>query len=266
MSDFKSLTSELEPWFDKPFEELPEEIRELIKRRFPPAEDWNSGDPRRGLPKQFVSAWNSFTPDQRREAAAWSDRQRDPAHKAENDAEWDLIVRLLDLQADLKKIETGPSTDEARRQERRDNLSRQIADIEARLREPVADAAPLTPVADAAPLSPVAVDPSTDARAAAGAAASTAADDIERGDRTAPVYKSGAQGRNKGGRPPREDQERFNQEVTSRLALDGGNMTLTQFRKQMKDWADENLKPEPPDDRTVERWIDKLVPPGLLPE
>jgi hypothetical protein len=80
------------------------------------------------------------------------------------------------------------------------------------------------------------------------------------------VAPAGPAERNKGGRPPREDMESFNKEVTRRLALDGGNTTLTQFRKEMKNWADDKMKPAPPDDRTIDRWLDKLVDRSVFPE
>ena len=69
----------------------------------------------------------------------------------------------------------------------------------------------------------------------------------------------------KGGAPPRADRDNFIRELIRRLALDGGNISRTQFVKDMKQWADDNMNP-PPDGRTVERWITHYVPPGVWPD
>lgn len=66
-----------------------------------------------------------------------------------------------------------------------------------------------------------------------------------------------------GGRPPREGWAAFQREVTRRLALDGGNLTRTAFRREMKDWVGRNML-HPPDERTIERKIDDLVLPELF--
>jgi hypothetical protein len=69
--------------------------------------------------------------------------------------------------------------------------------------------------------------------------------------------------RNKGGRPERDDWLSFDQEVMRRLALDGGNLTLSAFKRGMKDWAGQNMDPVP-DDRTIERRIDRRVPKDVF--
>lgn len=61
--------------------------------------------------------------------------------------------------------------------------------------------------------------------------------------------------RNKGGHPKRDDWPLFNKRASHLLALDGGNLTRRQFRKQMKEWAAMNMRPAP-DDRTIDRYID----------
>ena len=68
---------------------------------------------------------------------------------------------------------------------------------------------------------------------------------------------------NKGGPPTHLERDDFDREVVRRLTLDGGNLSRTQLRKDMKQWASDNMK-QTPDPRTVERWIDRLVLPGLL--
>ncbi|HTH99555.1 MAG TPA: hypothetical protein VL752_01310 [Acidisoma sp.] len=74
---------------------------------------------------------------------------------------------------------------------------------------------------------------------------------------------SGNRTTGKGGRPRHVERDAFVQEVTRRLALDGGYVTLTAFRSYMKAWAEINLS-NPPAERTVERWIDQSVPPGIF--
>jgi hypothetical protein len=64
--------------------------------------------------------------------------------------------------------------------------------------------------------------------------------------------------RHRGGRPQRGDWENFDKEVTRSLALDGGYLTRTSFRRLMKEWATQNMNPAP-DERTVVRRLDKLV-------
>jgi hypothetical protein len=68
----------------------------------------------------------------------------------------------------------------------------------------------------------------------------------------------------RGPRPP-EDRDAFNLEVGRRLALDGGNVRRTQFLTEMKQWAANKLEPVP-DDRTIERWFNRIVDRGVLPE
>jgi hypothetical protein len=72
-----------------------------------------------------------------------------------------------------------------------------------------------------------------------------------------------ARDRNSGGRPPRADWKRFDQQTVRIIALDGGHLTRTELRKRMKAFAAENMT-EPPDDRTIERRLDDLVPDDVL--
>ena len=70
-----------------------------------------------------------------------------------------------------------------------------------------------------------------------------------------------AKAKHAGGSPGRKDRTTFNQEVTRRAALDGVG-GRTEFRKEMKEWAAGNMDPVP-DDRSIERWIDELVPASI---
>jgi hypothetical protein len=71
-------------------------------------------------------------------------------------------------------------------------------------------------------------------------------------------------GKRRGGRPPKHDWKPFRQEVSRRLALDGGNITVTAFRKGMKEWAALHMPDPTPDDRTIERLLDECVPRDAL--
>ena len=69
--------------------------------------------------------------------------------------------------------------------------------------------------------------------------------------------------RRAGGRPERDDWPLFDREMMRRLALDGGSLTLRAFKREMKEWAAQNMDPAP-DDRTVERRIDVRAPADVF--
>jgi hypothetical protein len=66
-----------------------------------------------------------------------------------------------------------------------------------------------------------------------------------------------------GGRPEQYYWQPFDHKVTEILALDGGNLSLRELRRRMRDWADKHMDPRP-DDRTLDRHIDRLVPRHVL--
>jgi hypothetical protein len=69
--------------------------------------------------------------------------------------------------------------------------------------------------------------------------------------------------RNKGGRPQRDDWPSFNKEAFRIIALDGGNLTLREFRKRMTEWAEANMT-SPPDERTIRRYVDRNFDPSVF--
>lgn len=81
-------------------------------------------------------------------------------------------------------------------------------------------------------------------------------------DRPAKPYidQRPAQYRNLGGRPKKFDWRSFNHALTRYAVLDADNLTLTNVRKHMRDWASDHMGPEPPEDRTMERHIDDILP------
>jgi hypothetical protein len=83
--------------------------------------------------------------------------------------------------------------------------------------------------------------------------------------KVAPPHQPATRPRNAGGRPQRADWQPFDQQTVRLVAVNKGSLTRTGLRKQMKDWAATNM-PAPPDDRTIERRLDSLVPDDLLVE
>jgi hypothetical protein len=141
MVEFVSLTSVLEPWFETALSELPDADAFASAVR---------GSRQAGGLNFLLSLWDGLPPARRRTMAAQFDASRDPANEDAGAEEYDLVARLFDLEADLKDILIGPTTDAARRQERRDDLSRQIGEIKARQRELATGSPPL----DATPRGP----------------------------------------------------------------------------------------------------------------
>jgi hypothetical protein len=167
-SEFVSLTSVLEPWFEKDRSELPG--------------DWDDAwrDSRQAASMKFLlSLWDGLSTTQRRTMAAQFDASGDPAKQNERREEWDLVVHQFNLQADLDEIETGPTKDVATRQERRDDLKQKITAIDARLSKPATGARAAAGEAGGSPVEPTPTE---------GCAPDS-------GDRTPPVYKTGGQGR-----------------------------------------------------------------------
>ena len=68
--------------------------------------------------------------------------------------------------------------------------------------------------------------------------------------------------RHAGGRPPKHDWTPFIQQLVRIAWLDGGNLTRTELRRQMKVWAAANMPDA--DDRTIEKKLVELVPDDLL--
>jgi hypothetical protein len=85
-------------------------------------------------------------------------------------------------------------------------------------------------------------------------------------DRLSAVHRKPATRRREraGGRPPRADWPIFDQQVLRVMISVGcGNLTRTELRQQMKAFAAENTT-NPPDDRTIDRRLDDLVPDDVL--
>lgn len=68
-----------------------------------------------------------------------------------------------------------------------------------------------------------------------------------------------------GGRPPIHKWKPFYDEVIRLLYIDRGQLTTGDLRRQMKQWTAFKMRTAP-EERTIEREIDKILPPDLLPE
>jgi hypothetical protein len=71
--------------------------------------------------------------------------------------------------------------------------------------------------------------------------------------------------RSSGGRPKRADWRLIDQETVREIALGRGRLTRTELRKRIKAFAAEHMT-DPPDDRTIDRRLDDLVPDDVLAE
>lgn len=114
VSDFNSLTLLLEPWFDKPLSELPDELRQRIKQ-------------------DFLPPWDALSPDQRREAALQIDYQRDPATEEDRQRGWDLTLRRERIENDIAAWEataTPTASDLAHKEARLAELNRELDQLD----------------------------------------------------------------------------------------------------------------------------------------
>lgn len=66
-----------------------------------------------------------------------------------------------------------------------------------------------------------------------------------------------------GGRPDFHDWRGFDQALIRQLVRDALSLSRLKTRKLMKDWAAQNMGLDPPDDSTIERHIDRLVPTSV---
>jgi hypothetical protein len=66
-----------------------------------------------------------------------------------------------------------------------------------------------------------------------------------------------------GGRPDVYGWAAFDQALIRQLVREALNLSRLKVRKDMKDWAAGNMEKDLPDDRTIERHIDRLVPTDI---
>jgi hypothetical protein len=90
-------------------------------------------------------------------------------------------------------------------------------------------------------------------------------DDMAPGEAAPKVIRQPASRRGNGGRPRRGDWPTFSRQLIRVLTLDGGDITRTDLKRQMKDWAGQHMDPMP-SERSIEREVDQLVEPGIIPD
>lgn len=81
----------------------------------------------------------------------------------------------------------------------------------------------------------------------------------------APAPAVPARSKAKGGRPTQHDWKPFATEMMRLLALDGGNMSRTELKRSMLNWCALKYE-EPAANRTIEKMVDELLPPDILPD
>ena len=118
MSDFDSLVTALDGWFEKPLCELSDELRQRVMDDFFP-----------------LLHWDKMTPDQRRSVANQCDNQNDPDMEAARTFCWNLFADKKTIEREIeewKAIATPTATDLAHRnvnlgdlQEKLDHIERQ---------------------------------------------------------------------------------------------------------------------------------------------
>lgn len=114
MSDFVSLVDELEGWFDSPFADLPDAIRERIKLDF------------------FPMPWGKLSAEQRRSVAHQWDYNHDPTTEAEREYWWDFFDKKAELEKQIEqwRAVAAPTASELAEKERR---LKELADELARM-------------------------------------------------------------------------------------------------------------------------------------
>jgi len=118
---FVSLATALEGWFDKPKDELPDELRQRVETDFSP------------MP------WDALSPDQRRSVAAQWDFRHDPAMENERQYWWDFYILMDDLKKQIEQwsaIATPTATDLAQKETRLVELQRELANMKKEEKQP----------------------------------------------------------------------------------------------------------------------------------
>jgi hypothetical protein len=87
--DFVSLTGALDDWFEKELDDLPESLRERVKKEF------------------FPFSWNTLSAEQRRSVAIQHDYQNDPATEKDRQYWWDFFVRLDEIKQQITTWENA---------------------------------------------------------------------------------------------------------------------------------------------------------------
>ena len=224
--DFEPLVPALEEWFEKEFAELPIELQERITH------DRHAG--------MLAPLWDGTTPNRRRSMAQQRDCANDPANKDEREFGWDAEDRYSELERIERELKVVPAVGmAARNYEQRLIKAERIA-----LKEDEREVRSAPPTELRATIERVRRRWDERLLRLAGLIAAVPENVAEK-----PTADTENRNTSKGGAPPRRDQVDFNHEVVRRLTLDGGDVSLTQIRNEMKQWASDHMK-QPLDDRT----------------
>jgi hypothetical protein len=131
-SEFVSLTSVLEPWFEKDRSELPGDLDEA----------WRGSRQAAGV-KFLLSLWDGLSTTQRRTMAAQFDFSHDPANKVAAKAAFEVEEKALKIARRIKKWEAvaTPTACDLEKQERTlEELEREASANDARACELATDA------------------------------------------------------------------------------------------------------------------------------
>jgi hypothetical protein len=138
-SEFVSLTSVLEPWFEKDRSELPGDLDEA----------WRDSRQAGGV-KFLLSLWDGLSPTRRRTMAAQFDYSYDPANR-------DAAKAAFEIEREIEKWEavaTPTARDLGKQEKVLKKLRRAAAAIDARLSKPATDARAAAGEADGSPVEP----------------------------------------------------------------------------------------------------------------
>jgi hypothetical protein len=94
-----------------------------------------------------------LSPDRRREAAAQSDRQRDPANKTENEAKWEIVGRLEEAEKKKRNwedVRTLTALDLKTQEERLDEIGQERDALLQQLEAPAEPEKPAAAILTAA--------------------------------------------------------------------------------------------------------------------
>lgn len=91
MDEFTPLTSALDSWLVKPFDDLPEALRSRVEEAF------------------FPHKWDELHPDDRRKLAEQLDYQTDPAHADQRRLHWNHEARMHEIEAQIARWELTPT-------------------------------------------------------------------------------------------------------------------------------------------------------------
>lgn len=120
MSTFDSLTLAFEDWFATALCDLPDNLRQRVKKEFPPV------------------PWDDLAADQRRSGALQMDYQHDPATEEERKYWWDFFQRIDNLKEQLAQWEvvaTPTAGELALRETRLIELQQELARMDTQKRQ-----------------------------------------------------------------------------------------------------------------------------------